>query len=244
MFHTARHIWECLKKKVFYYWPLCYLWIIPTGQPLIGSEWQKWVITGTNIWIFWRSNKRKKQPLWRQISIMCQQVLSALGYHVLVPDYRGRWKLRFMTISMLLWLFIDCNTPTSDIDLKSFAGIICRVMHLCLMSCLLLSLQKTVVQFKVRLVQVSLWVAAPWWPWRASLGIWWWAEVDERNFTGFGDSTGEPTEAGVTTDALYVYNWVKERSEDSLVVIWGHSLGTGSVTKHSLPSAFVSSRDT
>uniref|UniRef100_A0A8C9X670 Si:ch211-117n7.7 n=1 Tax=Sander lucioperca TaxID=283035 RepID=A0A8C9X670_SANLU len=68
-------------------------------------------------------------------SIMCQQVLSALGYHVLVPDYRG-----------------------------------------------------------------------------------------------FGDSTGEPTEAGLTTDALYVYNWVKARSGNSLVVIWGHSLGTGVAT--------------
>ncbi|KAG7999948.1 Transmembrane 9 superfamily member 3 [Nibea albiflora] len=43
----------------------------------------------------------------------------------------------------------------------------------------------------------------------------------------FGDSTGEPTEAGLTTDALYLYNWVKARSGNSLVVIWGHSLGTG-----------------
>ncbi|XP_034081360.1 lysophosphatidylserine lipase ABHD12 isoform X1 [Gymnodraco acuticeps] len=50
------------------------------------------------------------------------------------------------------------------------------------------------------------------------------------DYRGFGDSTGEPTEAGVTTDALYVYNWVKERSGDSLVVIWGHSLGTGVAT--------------
>lgn len=45
---------------------------------------------------------------------MCQQVLSALGYHVLVPDYRGWCKWRFMTlllnkcsISMLLCLHID-----------------------------------------------------------------------------------------------------------------------------------------
>ncbi|KAK5853677.1 hypothetical protein PBY51_014810 [Eleginops maclovinus] len=50
------------------------------------------------------------------------------------------------------------------------------------------------------------------------------------DYRGFGDSTGEPTEAGVTTDALYVYNWVKERSGNSLVVIWGHSLGTGVAT--------------
>uniref|UniRef100_A0A3B4YV67 Monoacylglycerol lipase ABHD12-like n=1 Tax=Stegastes partitus TaxID=144197 RepID=A0A3B4YV67_9TELE len=47
------------------------------------------------------------------------------------------------------------------------------------------------------------------------------------DYRGFGDSTGEPTEAGLTTDALCVYNWVKARSGNSLVVIWGHSLGTG-----------------
>lgn len=46
-------------------------------------------------------------------------------------------------------------------------------------------------------------------------------------YRGFGDSTGEPTEAGLTSDALYVYDWVKARSGKSLVVIWGHSLGTG-----------------
>nr|XP_020445211.1 monoacylglycerol lipase ABHD12-like [Monopterus albus] len=51
------------------------------------------------------------------------------------------------------------------------------------------------------------------------------------DYRGFGDSTGEPTEAGLTTDALYLYNWVKARSGNSLVIIWGHSLGTGSVRK-------------
>uniref|UniRef100_A0A3B5QF09 AB hydrolase-1 domain-containing protein n=1 Tax=Xiphophorus maculatus TaxID=8083 RepID=A0A3B5QF09_XIPMA len=48
------------------------------------------------------------------------------------------------------------------------------------------------------------------------------------DYRGFGDSAGEPTESGLTTDALHVYNWVKARSGDSLVVIWGHSLGSGS----------------
>ncbi|XP_051935905.1 monoacylglycerol lipase ABHD12-like isoform X1 [Hippocampus zosterae] len=47
------------------------------------------------------------------------------------------------------------------------------------------------------------------------------------DYRGFGDSSGEPTEVGLTTDALHVYNWVKERSGSSLVVFWGHSLGTG-----------------
>ncbi|XP_034537802.1 lysophosphatidylserine lipase ABHD12 isoform X2 [Notolabrus celidotus] len=49
-------------------------------------------------------------------------------------------------------------------------------------------------------------------------------------YRGFGDSTGEPTEAGLTSDALYLYNWVKARSGKSRVVIWGHSLGTGVAT--------------
>ncbi|XP_055757915.1 lysophosphatidylserine lipase ABHD12-like isoform X2 [Salvelinus fontinalis] len=47
------------------------------------------------------------------------------------------------------------------------------------------------------------------------------------DYRGFGDSTGEPTEVGLTTDALYLYQWVKARSGSSLVVLWGHSLGTG-----------------
>lgn len=47
------------------------------------------------------------------------------------------------------------------------------------------------------------------------------------DYRGFGDSTGVPTEAGLTNDAIYLYNWVKARSGKSLVVIWGHSLGTG-----------------
>lgn len=49
------------------------------------------------------------------------------------------------------------------------------------------------------------------------------------NLSGFGDSTGEPTEAGLSTDALYLYDWVKARSGNSLVCVWGHSLGTGCV---------------
>ncbi|XP_053730978.1 lysophosphatidylserine lipase ABHD12-like [Synchiropus splendidus] len=47
------------------------------------------------------------------------------------------------------------------------------------------------------------------------------------DYRGFGDSTGEPTESGLTTDALYLYNWVKARCGSSRVYVWGHSLGTG-----------------
>ncbi|XP_049337457.1 lysophosphatidylserine lipase ABHD12 isoform X5 [Astyanax mexicanus] len=46
------------------------------------------------------------------------------------------------------------------------------------------------------------------------------------DYRGFGDSTGEPTENGLITDSLYLYHWVKVRSKDSLVIIWGHSIGT------------------
>uniref|UniRef100_A0A3Q1I9G7 Serine aminopeptidase S33 domain-containing protein n=1 Tax=Anabas testudineus TaxID=64144 RepID=A0A3Q1I9G7_ANATE len=50
------------------------------------------------------------------------------------------------------------------------------------------------------------------------------------DYRGFGDSTGEPSEAGLTSDALYLYDWVKKQSRGSLVCLWGHSLGSGSVS--------------
>lgn len=51
----------------------------------------------------------------------------------------------------------------------------------------------------------------------------------DSNLSGFGDSTGEPTEGGLSTDALFLYHWVKARSGNSLVCVWGHSLGSGCV---------------
>uniref|UniRef100_A0A3Q3KB84 AB hydrolase-1 domain-containing protein n=1 Tax=Monopterus albus TaxID=43700 RepID=A0A3Q3KB84_MONAL len=50
------------------------------------------------------------------------------------------------------------------------------------------------------------------------------------DYRGFGDSTGEPSEAGLTSDALYLYHWVKKQSRGSLICLWGHSLGSGSLT--------------
>uniref|UniRef100_A0A3Q3B288 Abhydrolase domain containing 12B n=2 Tax=Kryptolebias marmoratus TaxID=37003 RepID=A0A3Q3B288_KRYMA len=50
------------------------------------------------------------------------------------------------------------------------------------------------------------------------------------DYRGFGDSTGEPSEAGLTRDALYLYQWVKERSRGTSVCLWGHSLGSGVAT--------------
>uniref|UniRef100_A0A8D3DP24 AB hydrolase-1 domain-containing protein n=1 Tax=Scophthalmus maximus TaxID=52904 RepID=A0A8D3DP24_SCOMX len=47
------------------------------------------------------------------------------------------------------------------------------------------------------------------------------------DYRGFGDSSGEPSEAGMTSDALYLYKWAKTQSKGSLVCLWGHSLGSG-----------------
>nr|XP_007984858.1 protein ABHD12B isoform X2 [Chlorocebus sabaeus] len=50
------------------------------------------------------------------------------------------------------------------------------------------------------------------------------------DYRGFGDSTGKPTEEGLTTDAIRVYEWTKARSGITPVCLWGHSLGTGVAT--------------
>uniref|UniRef100_A0A8C6YZ35 Abhydrolase domain containing 12, lysophospholipase n=1 Tax=Nothoprocta perdicaria TaxID=30464 RepID=A0A8C6YZ35_NOTPE len=48
--------------------------------------------------------------------------------------------------------------------------------------------------------------------------------------SGWGDSIGSPSERGMTYDALHVFDWIKARSGDNPVYIWGHSLGTGVAT--------------
>ncbi|ERE72298.1 abhydrolase domain-containing protein 12B-like protein [Cricetulus griseus] len=50
------------------------------------------------------------------------------------------------------------------------------------------------------------------------------------DYRGFGDSTGTPTEEGLTRDAICVYEWTKARSGRTPVCLWGHSLGTGVAT--------------
>ncbi|KAL8185173.1 UNVERIFIED_CONTAM: Monoacylglycerol lipase abhd12 [Gekko kuhli] len=47
------------------------------------------------------------------------------------------------------------------------------------------------------------------------------------DYRGWGDSIGSPSESGLTYDALHVFDWIKARSGDNPVYIWGHSLGTG-----------------
>ncbi|KAL8168654.1 UNVERIFIED_CONTAM: hypothetical protein K2H54_009675 [Gekko kuhli] len=50
------------------------------------------------------------------------------------------------------------------------------------------------------------------------------------DYRGYADSTGSPSETGLTTDVLFLYHWVKARSGNSTVIFWGHSLGTGIAT--------------
>ncbi|XP_076442520.1 lysophosphatidylserine lipase ABHD12-like [Babylonia areolata] len=57
------------------------------------------------------------------------------------------------------------------------------------------------------------------------------AHVVTLDYRGFAESTGSPTEEGVVKDAHFMYKWLKEKSNGSPVVIWGHSLGTGISTK-------------
>ncbi|CAC5363899.1 ABHD12 [Mytilus coruscus] len=51
------------------------------------------------------------------------------------------------------------------------------------------------------------------------------------DYRGYGDSKGHPTEDGVVEDGYFMYKWIKERSKDSTVILWGHSLGTAITTK-------------
>ncbi|XP_060150791.1 protein ABHD12B [Globicephala melas] len=50
------------------------------------------------------------------------------------------------------------------------------------------------------------------------------------DYGGFGDSTGKPTEDGLTADAVCVYEWTEARNGTTPVCLWGHSLGTGVAT--------------
>ncbi|XP_029608858.1 lysophosphatidylserine lipase ABHD12 isoform X1 [Salmo trutta] len=50
------------------------------------------------------------------------------------------------------------------------------------------------------------------------------------DYRGWGDSDGSPSERGMTSDALFLYQWVKERVGSKPLNVWGHSLGTGVAT--------------
>lgn len=51
------------------------------------------------------------------------------------------------------------------------------------------------------------------------------------DYRGWGDSDGSPSEGGMTSDSLFVYDWLKQRLDNKTpLYIWGHSLGTGVAT--------------
>lgn len=53
------------------------------------------------------------------------------------------------------------------------------------------------------------------------------AHVIAVDYRGFGDSGGTATPDKIRHDMETVYSWAKERSKNSDIYIWGHSLGTG-----------------
>ncbi|XP_051502886.1 lysophosphatidylserine lipase ABHD12-like isoform X3 [Myxocyprinus asiaticus] len=50
------------------------------------------------------------------------------------------------------------------------------------------------------------------------------------DYRGWGDSEGSPSEKMMTLDALFLYQWIKQRIGQKPLYIWGHSLGTGVAT--------------
>jgi abhydrolase domain-containing protein 12 len=54
------------------------------------------------------------------------------------------------------------------------------------------------------------------------------ANVFALDYRGFGDSTGTPSEAGLTLDARAAWNWLRESGAPAeSVLVVGNSLGTG-----------------
>ncbi|XP_033735747.1 lysophosphatidylserine lipase ABHD12-like [Pecten maximus] len=51
------------------------------------------------------------------------------------------------------------------------------------------------------------------------------------DYRGWADSVGVPTEDGVVADGYFMYKWIKQRSGNTPVYLWGHSLGTAITTK-------------
>ncbi|KAF6732011.1 Monoacylglycerol lipase ABHD12 [Oryzias melastigma] len=51
------------------------------------------------------------------------------------------------------------------------------------------------------------------------------------DYRGWGDSEGSPSEGVMTSDALFIYDWLKQQiGKTKRLYIWGHSLGTGVAT--------------
>ena len=51
-------------------------------------------------------------------------------------------------------------------------------------------------------------------------------DVISLDYRGFGDSSGEATEAGLVKDVHFVYHWLQTRTNGRRrIYLWGHSLG-------------------
>lgn len=44
---------------------------------------------------------------------------------------------------------------------------------------------------------------------------------------GFGDSAGYPSETGIVSDSMFLFNYTKNLAGKNYIFIWGHSMGTG-----------------
>ncbi len=52
-------------------------------------------------------------------------------------------------------------------------------------------------------------------------------DVIAFDYRGFGDSSGEPTEAGLMKDTRFIYDWLHRLSNGKRkIYLWGHSLGS------------------
>uniref|UniRef100_A0A673IM61 Abhydrolase domain containing 12 n=1 Tax=Sinocyclocheilus rhinocerous TaxID=307959 RepID=A0A673IM61_9TELE len=54
--------------------------------------------------------------------------------------------------------------------------------------------------------------------------------IDLKRPQDQGMLSGSPSEKGMTSDALFLYQWIKQRIGQKPLYIWGHSLGTGVAT--------------
>jgi len=48
--------------------------------------------------------------------------------------------------------------------------------------------------------------------------------------SGYGDSSGSPSEEGLVEDAVSVFRWLKSHTGNAPVYLWGHSLGSAYVS--------------
>lgn len=51
------------------------------------------------------------------------------------------------------------------------------------------------------------------------------------DYRGYGKSTGERSEAALHRDAQYVYDFLKNRISENLILVYGYSLGTGMASR-------------